>query len=147
MASGRRLPQPVPRCSTSVSPRAGFVAERFSDTILTRVGFVLMGLGVVVLLLPIGEIAAMAGLVILGLGCAPTYPCIIHSTPIRFGREKSQAFIGVQMASAYCGSTLLPPLFGFLANTFSVGLYPVYMAVVLLLLIVMHERVVKATEG
>ena len=125
----------------------GFVAERFSDTVLTRVGFVLMGLGVIVLLLPIGEIAAMTGLVILGLGCAPTYPCIIHSTPIRFGREKSQAFIGVQMASAYCGSTLMPPIFGFLANTFSVGLYPVYMAAILLLMVVMHERVVKATEG
>ena len=125
----------------------GFVAERFSDTVLTRVGFVLMGLGVIVLLLPIGEIAAMTGLVILGLGCAPTYPCIIHSTPIRFGREKSQAFIGVQMASAYCGSTLMPPIFGFLANTFSVGLYPAYMAVILLLMVVMHERVVKATEG
>ena len=125
----------------------GFVAERFSDTVLTRVGFVLMGLGVIVLLLPIGEIAAMTGLVILGLGCAPTYPCIIHSTPIRFGREKSQAFIGVQMASAYCGSTLMPPIFGFLANTFSVGLYPVYMAAILLLMVVMHERVVKTTEG
>ena len=125
----------------------GFVAERFSDTTLTRVGFVLMGLGVAVLLLPIGEIAAMAGLVILGLGCAPTYPCIIHSTPIRFGREKSQAFIGVQMASAYCGSTLMPPIFGFLANTLSVGLYPLYMAIILLLMVFMHERVVKATEG
>ncbi len=124
----------------------GFIAERFSDTALTRAGFVLMALGVVTLLLPLGKIAAMAGLIILGCGCAPTYPCIIHATPIRFGKEKSQAFIGVQMASAYLGTTLMPPLFGLIANHISVGLYPAYMAVILLLMVLMHERVVKATE-
>ena len=125
----------------------GFIAERFSDTVLTRVGFVIMGLGMLVLLIPLGKVAAMAGLVILGVGCAPTYPCIIHATPIRFGREKSQAFIGVQMASAYLGTTLMPPLFGLLANHISVGLYPVYMTAILVLMVVMHERVIKATEG
>ena len=124
----------------------GFIAERFSDTVLTRAGFVIMALGVVVLLFPLGMLAAQIGLVILGMGCAPTYPCIIHATPIRFGREKSQAFIGVQMASAYMGSTLMPPLFGLIANHISVGLYPVYMTAILLLMVVMHERVVKATE-
>ena len=125
----------------------GFIAERFTDTVLTRAGFVIMALGVVTLLLPLGEVAAQIGLVILGMGCAPTYPCIIHATPIRFGREKSQAFIGVQMASAYMGSTLMPPLFGLIANHISVGLYPVYMTAILLLMAVMHERVVRATEA
>ncbi len=125
----------------------GFIAERFSDTKLTRMGFILMGLGVVTLLLPLGKIAAMAGLIILGCGCAPTYPCIIHATPVRFGKEKSQAFIGVQMASAYSGSTLMPPIFGLIANHISVGLYPVYMALILVLMALMHEQVVKATEG
>ncbi len=124
----------------------GFIAERFSDTKLTRMGFVLMGIGAMVLLIPLGKVAAMAGLIILGAGCAPTYPCIIHATPIRFGREKSQAFIGVQMASAYLGSTLMPPLFGLIANHLSVGLYPAYMAIILLTMVFMHERVVKATE-
>ncbi|MBE5810575.1 MAG: MFS transporter [Clostridiales bacterium] len=125
----------------------GFIAERFSDTVLTRAGFVIMGVGVLVLLFPLGMLAAQIGLIILGMGCAPTYPCIIHATPIRFGREKSQAFIGVQMASAYMGSTLMPPLFGLIANHISVGLYPVYMTAILLLMAVMHERVVRATEG
>lgn len=124
----------------------GFIADRFSDTRLTRIGFVLMALGAVILLLPASPVAAMAGLIILGLGCAPTYPCIIHATPIRFGKEKSQAFIGVQMASAYLGTTLMPPLFGLLANHISLGLYPVYIAVILLLMVFMHERVIRATE-
>ena len=125
----------------------GFIAERFTDTALTRAGFAIMALGVLVLILPLGKIAAMAGLVILGAGCAPVYPCIIHATPIRFGREKSQAFIGVQMASAYLGTTLMPPLFGLIANHISVGLYPAYMAVILVVMAVMHERVIAATEG
>ncbi len=125
----------------------GFIAERFSDTALTRAGFVIMGVGVLTLLIPLGKIAAMAGLIILGMGCAPTYPCIIHATPIRFGREKSQAFIGVQMASAYLGTTLMPPLFGLLADHISVGLYPAYMTAILLLMVVMHERVVRATSA
>jgi len=124
----------------------GFIAERFNDTQLTRAGFILMGLGALVLLIPLGRVAAMAGLVILGCGCAPTYPCIIHATPIRFGREKSQAFIGVQMASAYLGTTLMPPLFGLIANHISVGLYPAYMAIILAVMVIMHERVVKLTS-
>ena len=124
----------------------GFIADRFTDTKLTRIGFAVMGLGVIVLLLPLGQLAAQIGLIVLGVGCAPTYPCIIHATPIRFGREKSQAFIGVQMASAYMGSTLMPPLFGLIANHISVGLYPAYMTVILLLMVFMHEKVVRVTE-
>ena len=124
----------------------GFIAERFTDDQLTLAGFSLMALGVLVLLLPLGQIAAMAGLIILGTGCAPVYPCIIHSTPLRFGREKSQAFIGVQMASAYMGSTLMPPLFGLIANHISLSLYPVYMGLLLALMVSMHLVVVKKNK-
>ena len=61
-----------------------------------------------------------------GLGCAPVYPCIIHATPDNFGRENSQAAIGVEMASAYIGTTVTPPLFGLIAEHISIGLYPLY---------------------
>lgn len=121
----------------------GFIANRFSDTALIRVGLGVMAAGVLVLLLPGAHWAAMAGLILFGLGCAPVYPCIIHSTPIRFGPEKSQAFIGVQMASAYLGSTLMPPLFGLIANHISVGLYPVYIGLILTVMIFMHERLLR----
>jgi fucose permease len=90
--------------------------------------------------------AAMAGLVIFGLGCAPVYPCIIHATPLRFGVEKSQAFIGVQMASAYLGTTLMPPVFGFIANHISVALYPVCLLAYLVVMTGMHERLVRVTK-
>ena len=99
--------------------------------------------GIVVLLLPMGMAATVAGLLLLGLGCAPIYPCVIHSTPDYFGAENSQAVIGVQMASAYVGICLMPPLFGLIANHISVSLLPVYLAVILVLMVAMHELLIK----
>ena len=95
---------------------------------------------------PLGTGAALAGLVVIGLGCAPIYPCIIHSTPERFGAEKSQALIGVQMASAYVGTLAMPPLFGLIANHISIGLFPIFLLVVLAAMALMHERLVRTTR-
>ena len=81
-----------------------------------------------------------------GLGCAPIYPSIIHSTPEHFGRDKSQAFIGVQMASAYVGIMVMPPLFGVIANNISITLYPLYLLCLLALMIVMSERLNRKTR-
>ena len=123
----------------------GFLTMKFSDTQLVRGSLVVMGAGAAVLLLPVGQWAAMAGLVIFGIGCAPVYPCIIHATPARFGAEKSQAFIGVQMASAYLGTTLMPPVFGLIGENLSMGLFPVFLLAVLAVMILMHERLIRAT--
>ena len=70
-----------------------------------------------------------------GLGCAPIYPGIIHATPSHFGADRSQAIIGVQMASAYVGNCLMPPLFGVIANHTTIALFPYYLLVILLSLI------------
>ena len=96
-------------------------------------------------MLPLGSMAAVAGLVMIGLGCAPVYPCIIHSTPACFGPERSQALIGVQMASAYVGTCLMPPLFGLIANHISASLLPVYLLVIAVLMTVMYTMVIKKT--
>ena len=90
------------------------------------------------------EYAALAGLLLIGLGCAPIYPCIIHSTPAHFGAEKSQAIIGVQMASAYLGTCLMPPLFGLIANHITVSLFPFYLLAILILMVFMHEALLKS---
>ena len=79
----------------------------------------------------------------IGLGCAPIYPCIIHSTPAHFGADKSQAIIGVQMASAYVGTLLMPPLFGLIAEHINIKLFPVYLTVVLIFMVVMHEALLR----
>ena len=88
--------------------------------------------------------------IIIGLGCAPIYPSMIHSTPERFGAEQSQAIIGVQMASAYIGICVMPPLFGILAERISVALLPAYLLVILILMRVMFllldRRAANATE-
>ena len=125
---------------------SGFLTMRFADAQMIRMGQALVALGAVMLLLPLGTGAALAGLVMIGLGCAPIYPCIIHSTPEHFGAENSQALIGVQMASAYVGTLAMPPLFGLIANHISIGLFPIFLLVVLAAMALMHERLVRKTR-
>lgn len=118
----------------------GFLTYRISDVNLIRLGQGLIGLGGGIMLLPVGTAAAMTGLTLMGLGCAPIYPCIIHSTPAHFGEENSQAIIGVQMASAYVGICCMPPLFGILANHIGVFLLPWYTGIILLVMALVSER-------
>ena len=118
----------------------GFLTYKLKDKTLIRLGQGIMVLGVILMWLPFGAWNSMAGLLLIGLGCAPIYPCVIHSTPEHFGKENSQAIIGVQMASAYLGVCLMPPLFGLIANYVSVGLLPVYVGAITVLMIVMCEK-------
>lgn len=124
----------------------GFFAMRMHDESMIRMGQVLILLGIVTVMLPASETFALAGLILIGLGCAPIYPCIIHSTPAHFGRDKSQAIIGVQMAAAYIGTMLMPPLFGILANHLSTSLLPIYLLALLALMAFMHERLIQKTR-
>ena len=124
----------------------GFIAMKLKDTQMIRMGQAIIAAGIVLMLLPLGEITALIGLVTIGLGCAPVYPCVIHSTPEHFGPEKSQALIGVQMACAYIGSLSMPPIFGLIANHISVALYPAYLLLILALMFAMHELLIKQTS-
>lgn len=119
---------------------SGFLTMKLSDIQMIRLGQGLILLGIIFLILPFGNISALLGLIFIGLGCAPIYPSIIHSTPEHFGADNSQAVIGVQMASAYVGTCLMPPIFGFIANHISVSLFPLYLLVILILMVVMHEK-------
>ena len=89
----------------------------------------------------------MAGLILVGLGCAPVYPCIIHATPARFGAERSQAVIGILMAGAYLGNCLMPPLFGLIANHISIGLLPLYLLALLAVMALSHRQTVRICGG
>ncbi len=123
----------------------GFLTVKLNDTQMIRLGQGIILAGVVFLLLPLGDGGALAGLILVGLGCAPIYPSIIHSTPAHFGADKSQAMIGVQMASAYVGTCVMPPIFGFIANHIGVFLFPVYLLAILVLMAAMHERMLTRT--
>lgn len=124
----------------------GFVTMKLNDVQMIRLGQVLIAVGILIMFLPFGQTLSLVGLIVIGLGCAPIYPCIIHSTPTHFGADKSQAIIGIQMASAYVGTLLMPPVFGLIANHITVALLPVYLFVILILMFVMHEALTKKTS-
>lgn len=124
----------------------GFLTMKLSDTNLVRLGECIILIGLAALLLPFNENGTLAGLILVGLGCAPIYPSIIHATPANFGADRSQAVIGVQMASAYVGTCFMPPLFGVIANQISVALLPLYLLLILALMFVMHELLLKKVK-
>lgn len=118
---------------------SGFLTAKLNDTNMIRLGQGIVVLGILLMFMPFGSEVAMVGLLLIGLGCAPIYPCVIHSTPDHFGADKSQAIIGVQMASAYLGTLTMPPLFGLIANYVSASLLPAYLAVLTGVMILMCE--------
>lgn len=125
---------------------SGFLTMKLNDSQMIRLGQGFIFIGILLLLVPMGKETALLGLILIGLGCAPIYPSIIHSTPENFGADKSQAMIGVQMASAYVGTCLMPPVFGFIANNIGVHLFPFYLFLILALMVIMHERLLKQTR-
>ena len=119
----------------------GFVTEKLGDKKLIRIGAAGMLLGIALLALPVQtDVFALAGFVVIGFGCAPVYPSIIHQTPTSFGEENSQSVIGVQMASAYIGTTFMPPLFGLIAQYIDIGLLPIYLLLFTVFMFVCTER-------
>ena len=122
---------------------SGFLTIKLSDTQMIRLGQAVTAAGIAAMLLPLHEYVTLAGLALIGLGCAPIYPCIIHSPPAHFGADKSQAVIGVQMASAYVGTCLMPPLFGLIATHISASLLPMYLLVILAVMVVTHEALLR----
>lgn len=124
---------------------SGFITMKLNDTQMVRLGQSIIVLGIMAMVLPGSNVLALAGLILIGLGCAPIYPCVIHSTPAHFGADKSQAIIGVQMAFAYIGILAMPPLFGVLASRISVALLPFYLFAILVVMIIMHELLTKKT--
>ena len=126
---------------------SGFVSNRVGDRLMIRSGIIVCMFGVLMIALPFSSVLSLVGLVVAGLGCAPIYPAIIHSTPSNFGKENSQAIIGIQMASAYVGSTFMPPLFGLIADYVNIGFYPFYLAVFAVLMLLMTEKLNKVVNN
>ncbi|MBR5633494.1 MAG: MFS transporter [Clostridia bacterium] len=121
----------------------GFLTYKLSDRVMIRIGEGLTALGVLwLLILPEGYFA-LVGLVLIGLGCAPIYPAVIHSTPEYFGAENSGALIGIQMACAYTGMCLMPPVFGWVAQVTSPAVFPVVIGAFLAVMAVLHEALVS----
>ncbi len=125
---------------------SGFITDKLGDNKMIRLGTAIAVLGVICILIPIKTVTII-GFIVIGLGCAPVYPCIIHSTPKNFGEENSAGIIGIQMASAYIGSTFMPPLFGLMANSVDLRLMPLFLAFFFVLLLVMLAKTEKACRN
>lgn len=103
---------------------SGFISDKLGDRRMVSIGIVCVLFGTVLLFVPV-EFSAVAGLVFIGLGCAPVYPGLLHQTPVRFGAENAQAVMGMQMACAYVGSMTMPAFFGKLSDLLGMQIYPV----------------------
>ena len=124
---------------------SGFLAIKLRHKQMVQLGQLLIGTGVVVLLLPVQSNFLLAGLFLIGIGCAPIYPSLLHETPNNFGSRHSQSVMGVQMACAYVGTTFMPPLFGVLGAKMSYGLFPFFVGILLLIMIFMVILLYKKT--
>jgi len=125
---------------------SGFMTIRFTPRRMVRIGQAILGVGCVMLLLPLGA-TMIPGLLLCGLGCAPMYPNIVQDTPRNFGAENSQAVIGVQMAFAYCGSLFMPTVFAFIAERVGYGVMPVFELVMLGLMLVLFNMQAKIVDN
>ena len=126
---------------------SGFVAIKLNNTKLIRLGQIIGILGAVTLLLPLPTFVQLIGLLLIGFGLAPIFPSMLHDTPNRFGKEMSQGIMGIQMATAYVGQTLVPPLFGLLASVVSFQLLPFFLLGLFILMLFTSEIVKKSSES
>lgn len=122
---------------------SGFLAGKLTDPQMIRLGQGLIAAGIAVLFIPGPVWLALCAFALTGLGCAPVYPCVIHSTPALFGEENSQAVVGVEMASAYIGTCAMPPIFGLIAQNVSVHVLPVFLSGILLVMVLAYNALIR----
>ena len=118
---------------------SGFVTIKLNNRQMIRFGQLIIGCGIIILVLPLKNITSLPGLFMIGLGCAPIFPSLLHETPNNFGKIYSQAIMGIQMASAYIGTTLMPPLFGWLTSHIGFNIFPIFIGIILIIKITMME--------
>jgi fucose permease len=118
----------------------GFITFKVSSLLLIRSGQLIALSGAILLFLPLPTVFSLIGFMLVGLGLAPIFPCMLHETPARFGKHHSQSIMGFQMAFAYTGSTFMPPLFGFIASRTNIGLFPVFAVVIAAAMLLSSEK-------
>lgn len=120
---------------------SGFVTMKLSNKQMIRIGQIICICGIFLLILSTPNIFKLFGLILIGLGCAPIYPAMLHDTPNRFGKDLSQGVMGIQMATAYMGSAVIPPLFGVLSKIFDLSILPYFLLLLIVLMIGSSEMV------
>ncbi len=121
----------------------GFLSYKCNDKQMIRLGLLIVTTGLCGMLQNFSVTLNEAGLILLGFGCAPVYPSLIHTVPAKFGAAHSQAIIGMQMASAYIGTSFMPPLFGWLIRMLPISVFPYDLLLLTGLMILFHEKLQK----
>ena len=125
---------------------SGFFTMKWKDEQMVLGGSAIVFFGIFLLFTPWSKALVLPALILIGLGCAPVYPSVIHSTPYNFGVEHSSALIGAQMAAAYVGTLIMPPFFGVLGRSFSMKLFPYYSMFLLLFMVFTYRRMLQVTK-
>jgi fucose permease len=118
---------------------SGFISFKLNNSQMIRLGVIISLFGAILMLLPLPNPILMASFVIIGLGFAPIFPSMIHETPKNFGKNNASVIIGFQMAAAYTGSAILPPLTGILYRNISMTLFPIFIVIFILLILMSTE--------
>lgn len=126
---------------------SGFVTLKLNNRQMVRLGEVFITVGIILIMLPAGQVTSLLGFILTGVGCAPIYPSLLHETPENFGAEYSQSIMGVQMACAYVGSTFIPPIFGAVASKLGYSIMPYFTGFLLILMFVMTEMLNKRVDA
>jgi fucose permease len=121
----------------------GFVSMYLDNKKMIRMGQMIIASGAIMMAVPFSVYFQMVGLILIGLGCAPIYPAMLHETPVRFGAERSQGIMGIQMAVAYVGSTFMPPFFGLLADITGFSILPLFLILITFIMFITSESVGK----
>jgi len=126
---------------------SGFITMKLNNRQMVRIGQIIIACGIVTLVLPFGNSTLFPGLFMIGLGCAPIFPSLLHETPKNFGKEYSHIIIGLQMGCAYIGTSIMPPIFGWLTSFASFKIFPVFIGVVLVIKVIVAEVMNKKVDG
>lgn len=126
---------------------AGFISIKLNNKQMLRIGQVICIIGGILLSITYSSNIQLIGLISIGLGCAPIYPAMLHETPNRFGKELSQGIMGIQMATAYVGSTFMPPLFGALSQVVGFEILPYFLLILMILMLILTEKVNKVCKN
>lgn len=127
-------------CITIGRMITGFITFKMSNRMLIRCGQLMALAGALLLVLPFPSIISLIGFMIIGLGLAPIFPCMLHETPARFGKKHAQSIMGYQMATAYTGSTFVPPLLGMLASYSTIGIFPMFIVMFAVAMLLSTEK-------
>lgn len=118
----------------------GFVTSKLSNSALIRGGQIIIGIGALLLLGFNNSYISLIGFILIGTGCAPIFPSMLHETPVRFGKNNSSRLMGLQMAFAYMGTTFIPPILGLLFGVIGIRFYPAFVLVLLAAMFISNEK-------